>query len=57
MLNMSGKLKPCETNPANQFLIHACRQTDRYSDRRSHIYPPPDKRYSPIISMTCEPNK
>ena len=41
------------TSPANEFLLHACRQTDIHPD----IYPPIDERYSPIISPICEPNE
>ena len=47
-----GIAKKC-TSPANEFLLHACRQTDK----RIHIYPPLNKRYIPIISTICSPNK
>ena len=31
-------------------------RTDRQTDIRTYIYPPLDKRYSPIISSICGPN-
>ena len=40
----------------NEFLLHVDRETTGHSDRWTHIYPPLDKRYSPIISMICGPN-
>ena len=40
-------------SPANEFLLHACRQTDK----PTYIDPPLDKRYNPIISTICGPNK
>ena len=41
------------TSPSNEFLLHACGQTDK----RTYIYPPLDEHYSPIISTICGPNK
>ena len=56
-----GIAKNC-TSPANEFLLHACRQTDRWTDgqifRLTDIYLPPlVKHYSPIISTIRGPNK
>ena len=54
-----GIAKKC-TSPSNEFLLHACGQTDSgtagQTDKRTYIYPPLDKRYSPIISTICGPN-
>ena len=36
---------------------HDDRRTSGQRYRRSYIYPPLDKRYSPIISSICGPNK
>ena len=41
------------TSPANEFLIHACGQMVK----QAYIYPPLGKRYSPIVSTICGPNK
>ena len=55
-----GIAKKC-TSFSNEFLLQACGQTDIrtavHTDRRTYIYPPLDKRYSPIISSICGPNK
>ena len=36
---------------ANEFLLHASRQTDNQIS--GHTFESPDKRYSPIISTIC----
>ena len=48
-------MKKCRS-PADDFLLHACRETDRYLDRRTYVYLHVDKRYSPFISTICGPN-
>ena len=54
-----GITKKC-TSPSNEFLLQACGQTDiRTAGQRdiwTHIYPPLDNCYSPIISLICGPN-
>ena len=65
-----GIAKKC-TSPSDEFLLHrtewknaqvllmsfsTCMRTDGQMDKRTYIHPPPDERYSPIISSICGPN-
>ena len=48
----SPNLNPADA-PAQVFLMSF---SYMHADRRTYIYPPLDKRYSPIISSICGPN-
>ena len=51
----NSKMDKCKINYS--FLLHACRQTENRTDRRTYIYPPQEKRYNLIISTIHGPNE